>query len=87
MMKYSMCKKKHVRREGWRASGYLVDLSETAPQIMGRLRDFVLYISIFDDECPQNPTTGNFANISLYVDFQAIKSSGIDPHAIFTSYI
>ena len=25
--------KKHVWREGWRASGYLVDLSETAPHM------------------------------------------------------
>ncbi len=33
MMKILMCKK-HVSREGWRASGYLAVFSETAPQVL-----------------------------------------------------
>ena len=35
MMKYLMCKKTGEYRAGWRASGYLVGFSETAPHVCG----------------------------------------------------
>ena len=33
MMEYSMCKRTAECRAGWRASGYLVGFSETAPHV------------------------------------------------------